>query len=236
MAKLNIPEGYRLGVSKIRTLNEQDARGIRKALDSVRGVRTPGEPTTTIQPEDAALSAVTSVSKENQADLKKIAEALVALYGVKSVKEISVDEFADDVCDAMESLADQDLRLPHAERAEFKNKLLILLGSEVLGLASKAHDLATEDERMFCQARIITDLRPVFGPTIEDGPKAMVVVHLLKLAYHQGSEKHQQFYVSLDADDLQTMKKLIDRAQAKAKSLKSTIKDIRLLGVSRESK
>lgn len=236
MAKLNIPEEYRFGVSKIRTLNEQSARNIRQALDKVTGVHPQGEPATTVQPEDAALSAVTSVSKENPADLKKIAEALVALYGVKSVREISVEEFADDVCDAMESLADPELRLPHAERAEFKNKLLILLGSEVLGLASKAHDLATEDERTFCHARIITDLRPVFGPMIEDGPKAMVVVHLLKLAYHQGNEKHQQFYVALDANDLQAMRKLIDRAEAKAKSLKSTISDIRLLGISGESK
>ena len=94
--------------------------------------------------------------------------------------------------------------------------------------------MRTEDERVFCQARILTDLRPVFGQVIEDGPKAMVVVHLLKLTFHKGSEKHQEFFVSLDGDDLKTLRGLIDRAEAKAKTLKSSIKDVRLFGAPKE--
>jgi hypothetical protein len=236
MAKLNIPDEYRLGVSKIRNLDEQDVRNIRQALDGSIDGTVPAEGSINVKPRDVALTAVRSTSRENPADLKIIAEAIAALYGYKSFREISVEEFADNVCDAMEGLADEELRLPRSERAEFKRKLIILLGSEVLSIASKVRDLATEDERTFCHARIITDLRPVFGSKLEDGPKAVVVVHLLKLSYHQGSDKHQHFYVSMDAEDLQTMKKLIDRAQDKARSLKSSVRDMPVLGVPKESK
>lgn len=62
----------------------------------------------------------------------------------------------------------------------------------------------------------------------------MVVVHLLKLGYHSAAERHQEFFVSLDSDDLQTLRNLIDRAEAKAKSLKTSLRGIRLFGIAKE--
>lgn len=236
MPKLNIPERYRAGVSKIRRLDERSVREIRSALEQPvespkvtgNGVEIPSKP------DAVAIKAMRSVSSVNTSDFKQIAEALAALYGVKSTRDVSVDEFADDVCDALESLPSEEERLPHSEREQFKGKLVTLLSADVFSLVSKTYDLATEDERTFCDARILTDLRPVFGTQVEDGPQAMVVVHLLKLAYHQGSEHHNQFYVALDDDDLQTLKKLLDRAEAKAKTLRSAVKDIRLFGIPKE--
>ncbi len=188
------------------------------------------------RPGDFALTAVQSVSTIKGAEFKQIAEALSALYVVKSAREVSTEEFAEQVCDAMEVLSSDELRLPHEEREEFKAKLVALLGADVFSLVSKVYDLATEDERVFCNARILTDLRPVFGARIEDGPRAMVVLHHLKLGYHQGSERHQQFHIALDGDDLETLRKLIDRAEAKASSLKLALKGTRLFGASKEQK
>lgn len=235
MAKLRIPDRYQAGVSKIRRLDERTVREIRAALDrplnlpkSESSVEPPSNP------DEVAMTAMRSVSSTNFTDFKDIADALAALYGVKSTRENSVEEFVNDVSDAMESLPSDDLRLPEAEREEFKGKLSILLGAEVFSVVAKAHDLATDDERTFCQARILTDLRPVFGPRVEDGPRGMVAVHILKLAYHQGGDKHQQFYVALDSDDLQDLKKVIERAEAKAATLNSVIKNVRIFGVPKE--
>jgi len=236
MAKLNIPEIYRAGVSKIRRLDERSVWEIRKALDQAEestsprqnGVETPRDP------DSVALSAIRSVASANVDEFKQIARALAGLYIAKSVRDVSVDDFAESVCDAMENLPQEDLRLPHSEREEFKEKVKILLGSNFFSVVSKAFDLATDDERTFCDARILTDLRPVFGPQIEEGPQAMVVLHSLKLTYHQGSQKHQQFYIALDDDDLKTLRKLIERAEAKAKALRPAVHDIRLFGIPKE--
>ncbi len=113
--------------------------------------------------------------------------------------------------------------------------MLALLGAEAFTLTAKAQDLQTDDERTFCRARILTDLRPVFGTNIEDGPKGMVIIHLLKLGFHQASERHHdEFYVALDADDLQTLKKVVERAQSKAKILRATVSNLPVLGVAKE--
>jgi len=235
VAKLNIPERYRAGVALIRRLDDQSVQEIRNALDKILDTKTQDQDITSgKQLNDLAATAITSASSKDNIDLKRIAETLVILYGAKSVKDISVEEFADNVCDAMEELESENLKLPHAERKDFKTKLITLLGANVFGIASKIVDLRTDDERVFCHARILTDLRPVFGTRIEEGPQGMIVVHLLKLGFHSASERHQEFFVSLDSEDLQTLRALLDRAEAKAKSLKASLGGIRLYGVAKE--
>jgi hypothetical protein len=235
VAKLNIPERYQAGVALISHLDDQSVQDIRNALDSILDAKTRSDDIASGKMLDELVTAaITSSSKKSILNFDRIAEALVVLYGAKSVKDISVEEFADKVCDAMEHLDSPQSRVPKTEREQFKRKLIILLGADVFGIATKIVDLRTDDERVFCQARILTDLRPVFGPRIEDGPQAMVVVHLLKLGFHSASQKHQEFFVSLDADDLQTLRNLIDRAEAKAKSLEGSLGNVRLFGVAKE--
>ena len=204
MAKLNIPERYRAGVSKIRRLDERTVQEIRKALDqppeesppkSGNGIEVPRDP------DSASIAAVRSVATLNVAEFGQIAESLAGLYTARSVRDVPIADFVEDVCDAMEVLPQEEMRLPHSEREQFKEKLRTLLGSEFFSIVAKAYDLATE-ERTFCSARILTDLRPVFGARVEDGPQAMVVLHTLKLVYHEGSKRHEEFFVALDGDDL----------------------------------
>ncbi len=234
MPELNIPERYQAGVSKIRKLDDRTVRDIRKALDSVVTSQEASDISPMQRPDSVAISAVTSVSQTNLEDFKQIAESLNALYGVRAARDVPVEIFVEEVSDALERLDSPDLKLPHSERSSFQEKLSILLNAEVFGIISKAYDLRTDDERVFCHARILTDLRPIFGQVIEDGPRGMVVVHLLKLGFHRGNERHQEFYVSLDGDDLKTLRGVIDRAEAKAKTLKSSIGDVRLFGAPKE--
>ena len=234
MAKLNIPERYRAGVSAIRSLDEQSVQAIKTALDGTGRQESDDPGAVQSTSGNMAITAVTSVSSVKPAEFKLIGEAIAALYGVKSSRDVSTEAFAEEICDALESIPEENLRLPQTERAQFKEKLLALLSADVFGLVTKIRELTIEHERTFCHARIVTDLRPVFGSSVEDGPRAMLVEHILRLAYHQGSEKPQDFYVALDADDLRTLRQIIDRAEAKAKTLKSAVKDIRLFGVPKE--
>jgi hypothetical protein len=236
VAKLYIPERYRAGVSKIRGLDERTVREIRKALDqpsetplaNADGLEVPRNP------DAVAIAAVRSVSSLNLTEFGQIAESLAGLYTARSMRDAPIADFVEDVCDAMEALPKEELRLPHSERDQFKEKLTTLLGSDFFSIVAKAYDLASEDERTFCGARILTDLRPVFGPNVEDGPQAMVVLHTLKLIFHEQNREHQEFYLSLDATDLRTLRKLIDRAEAKANTLRPAVKDVRLLGIPKE--
>lgn len=234
MAKLNIPERHRASVAAIRELDEASVQAIRDALDGTTQQKTADFDSTPGTPNDFAITALTTVSATKSVGTKQIADAIAGLYAAKSARDVSTEDFVEEVCDAMESLPSEELRLPHAERASFKAKLSTILGAELFSLVAKVYDLATEDERIFCSARILTDLRPVFGLSVSDGPRAFIVTHLLKVAYHQGSKEHKNFYVTLDADDLQRLKGLIERAESKARSLKSAVRDIRTIGVPKE--
>ena len=216
-----------------------DVQKIRAILDEVSSPSIQRHETTQELPSDpgAAITAVRKASpRTGIANFTKLLDVLIALYEIKSQRDISVEEFVDQVCNAMETFDNPEQHLEHSERADFAGKLLTLLNADVFALVAKAHDLVTEDERTFCHARILTDLRPVFGSVVEDGPKAMIVMHTLKLAFHQqgSNDDHGEFYVTLDAEDLQSLKKLIDRAEAKSKSLAIVNKNIRLFGASPE--
>jgi hypothetical protein len=195
LPKLNIPERYRAGVSKIRRLDERTVQEIRKALDNPHeasaknnhGVEVPRDP------NSVAISAVRSVATINVAEFAQIAESFAGLYTARSIREMPIEDFVEQVCDAMEIIPQEDLRVPSSERELFKGKLFTLLSSDFFGIVAKAYDLATEG-RTFCSARILTDLRPVFGARVEDGPQAMVVLHTLKLTYHEGGKRHQDSF------------------------------------------
>lgn len=237
MAKLNIPERYRPTLSSIRSLSERDAQQIRAVMDQVASAQPRNSGAELELPSDpgAAMVAVRNASSRVEiANFTKILDLLITLYEIKSQRDVTVEEFVDGVSDAMEELDNPEYRLAPSERPDFAGKLLTLLNAEIFALVAKAQDLVTEDERTFCHARILTDLRPIFGSNVEDGPKAMIAMHTLKLAFHEqgSSDDHGEFYVALDAEDLQALRKLIDRAEAKARSLQSALgRNVRLFGI-----
>lgn len=221
-------------MSRIRTLDTGAVEMIRAALD--QATSGPGDQGNSGPPDpDAlALEAIERVSGTEIKNLREIAFALAALYHVRSSREAPLDHFVDEVCDAMESLQSDDLRLSTSQRPEFREKLARLLGAPGLAVITKAADLSGADERTFCHARVLTDLRPVFGAIVEDGPQAMIVIHQLKLTYHHGSSKHEHFHVTLDDGNLQELRILIDRADAKARTLKSAVNNIRIFGTPKD--
>lgn len=223
MPTMQIPDRHQPGLAKLYELGDASVRAIRNIFDRVPDTVNPVD----IAATDAALTSAATIS-----DLKGILDALVPLYVLKSTKEsVLLDQFAEDIANAMASLKSA-LALTDKHRPTFKANLLTLLGSEHFLTISKAYDLATDDERTFCDARIITDLRPVFGTPIEDGPKGTVIVHLLKIGYHEGNKRHQAFHVALDSPDLKELKRVIERAESKAAAIKSKLKDTHVLGIS----
>ena len=205
--KLTIPKQHRDGIARIQDLDAPTVERLHAAISGSVASLGPTQMSATLLPP---------ISVAGIENAKQLADTISALYRVKSANDVTIEEFADSVCDAV--------GLSGSERDRLRTNLLALLSIEKLSLNAKAVDLQTEDERTFCDARILTDLRPVFGPHVSEGPKAMVIVHLLKLGYHQASaDRHQDFYVSLDADDLKTLRKIIDRAEEKAKILKATV-------------
>jgi len=147
-------------------------------------------------------------------DLKVILDALLVLNGVRAFVSLGVPEFATAVCDARE------LKVPSEDREVFIDSLTRILGAEYVNVTSKAMNVLTEYERTLHDARVMTDIRPVFGEDAARGPVAATIAHTLRLTYHE-RQRLQDFYIGLDTGDVKTLLEVLKRAEIKAASLRS---------------
>jgi hypothetical protein len=154
-----------------------------------------------------------------------LAGLLLSLSSIAdSMPDMRVDEFVSTVATAAEETGEEQLRASREQWDVLRNRLERLLGPKTrLWLWAKATALFTEQERLFCDARILTDIRPIFDRNAADGPAALSVIHTLKLILHTTSEEVQEFFIALDSDDLLTLKQTIQRAEEKQTALESLI-------------
>ena len=222
MAQLSIPEDRREGLSLIRRLSTAATHEICALLQKSLGGSLP---------EALALRPSSSFATLTAEEVESLLVSVLELYRVRADRDVTVQEFATDVADAMVEIEEVEFRIPNSGREEFEQRLQVLLGADELSLVSKANNLAGEDERSFCDARIITDVRPVFLDAPQTSPTAMVIVQRLKIEYHVGGSKHQEMYIAVDADDLKRLQSVISRAQAEARNLESALEGFHLFGV-----
>ncbi|MBI2681955.1 MAG: hypothetical protein HYX26_01835 [Acidobacteriales bacterium] len=225
MARLKIPERHREGIARIAKLSADEAQSIRSALDSSVGRKHEEETQGT--PADVATAALGKMAGVERVELRQVSEALASMYLEKQRRDVSTEEFVSEVADALEDVHE----LTPNDRPVLLKNLDTLLTSDLFTITTKVFDLKTESDKIYCESRILTDLRPVFGIDVNEGPTAMVVMHQLKLSFHQGGPRHQDVYIALDADDLEELKKVLERAEQKAATLRAIVKDVRLFGI-----
>ena len=117
---------------------------------------------------------------------------------------------------------DSDKRL--AERVER------LLSCDVVRVHSKTLLIGSQHERIFANAQIVTDLRPLFKSDIEEEPEpeGVLLSHTLSVHFIGSDGTHDTFFVVLDDQDIETIGALIDRARLKAKSMRRIVKEFGL--------
>lgn len=209
-----IPDRYRPGVVKIIELDDHKASELEETLAAC--LPTPGF--------KQFLSAVQSRLKNwKPEDLHAILRSLYSLSLAVADEEISVDEFVIQLTSVMRCSDQTDLRISEETEVAFSSHLKKLLSVESLTLAAKALGLRGDYQRSYCDSRILTDIRPIFGSPTEK-PVGAFVEHTLKIEYHENGE-HKEFYVVLDNGDLGKIRKVLDRAESKAAALKSIIRE-----------
>ncbi len=104
------------------------------------------------------------------------------------------------------------------EQKRLKELLLILLRSSAVTMTLKAAEVALEVDRAFDEARVMTDLRPLFSDN--DEVSAGVVMHTLRISLI-GTEG---ISVVLDEADLLQLEQQILRARKKASALREKLR------------
>lgn len=153
-------------------------------------------------------------------EVRGAVETLLELAMVRATADVETPEFVDDVVRGMQVAVGE--AFTESDRARLTERLPRLLEVQSIAAPSKARSLLVDHAHYMCRARIFTDVRPVFGPDVQQSPTTAFVVHTLKLSYHQGSSV-RDFFVVLDRRDLDELSDLLERAKRKEGSLQAML-------------
>jgi hypothetical protein len=139
----------------------------------------------------------------------RLLRALTGMYLAHLQENVTLEEYAQAI--AREYLADEE-----GGADQLANSIVTLLGQhDSLGVSAKALALRFSGIHTLCGTpRLITDIRPVFQEREPLKLKATLLLHSLVLSYHVGEQVHE-LTLTLDDSDLDSLRKILDRARIK---------------------
>jgi len=190
-------------------MSEDEVIALRDALSRI-GV--------TLKPPTLAAQVVAQI-KSPSPELDEIVQTLTALSSARVTADASLEEFAKDVAKSVSRRKDKP---KDYDQAAFEHRLTSLLSTDSITLSARAADIQHDYQRIFASARIVSDIRSVFGTATIDTVGAMIV-HNLKVTYFEEGRIREAFF-ALDNADLATLRKVVDRAELKTAKLEHVIK------------
>lgn len=97
-----------------------------------------------------------------------------------------------------------------------------ILGPEgTIAVAAKAGELLLEQQLVFCSARTLTDVRPVFDKPAER-IRLFLPFHTLAITCHEAGEM-REIRIAMDLGDIVRLRKELDRAERKEKMVRESL-------------
>lgn len=206
-SSLRIPPRYLPGIRAIVRLTDEGAAQLHVVLQEVPRHLT----------SERLARQIAAAAPELADDAAEVTEAVLSLVALLPEEAPATARLARDVSES------PDLELDAEARAILAERLSGLLSIDALQVSARALDVITEYERVFHDARILTDVRPVFRSDPSQGPAAAAVVATLKVDFHEADRSLSSAYFAMDHSDLLLLRDVIDRAIAKTESLKRLI-------------
>ena len=204
---LHIPTRYITVMNKIVSLPDAAVDELVNALESS---------SITSKPEELAALIADRVPSIPKDDLSGIVDVAYALYHVREFSELNPSSFLNELVEGVRQQAKPEI--PDNGVSLLRERFRRLLRIKTLETISKALKLQRDGERIYCEAKIVSDIRPVFSDDVTAKPLAAVITHTLEVAYHENGE-HEEFFIVLDQEDLDALDEVIERAKAKHETL-----------------
>lgn len=210
---LKIPEQHLLGLKTLLLAEDELLEGLVLELAKVKPC---------ISYRDLAEEISKTNPRLGRSDTVKILDTVVSLYETHISEEMSHVELVSDVIDAAfqteifkgTSESDKDRLVTRLSR-------LLTLGGP-LAVAAKARGVLTDNQKTYIDSRILSDVRSIFVDGPSDEPAAAVILHTLKIVYYK-NYRREEFFVTLDTEDLKSLRTTIERAERKTQSLRSVL-------------
>lgn len=210
----SIPQRYRAGLAALAALPESAFADFIDWVEKGVSADTPAALAERLENELPAF--------HGDPESVKILSAAESIQGVYKNSHVSLQTFASEIAEAL--LDDAPTLKKEIDPRLLSERIKKTVKAPTIEITTeKIKELQTEVERGFCSARILTDARVSFAHDPSVAPAAMTIMHTLRIRYHDDSARHREFYVSLDMEDLASLKEAIERAQTKSKTLEALL-------------
>lgn len=208
MAGITPPISFK---SHIHALLDADDNSIESLVEGLKGALV------SLNASALALQLVDEVEGLDDMSLIRIVSFLVSSAKVMSDVDKSPAEFSEELAMGIVNEADFAIGIDKEDRLR-KRLEILFSGDTPLKVTAKVQGVIEEHDHVFCKCRIMTDIRPIFSDQVGEPPQNAVLVHSLKIGYHENKE-HKEFYVTLDDEDIGVLKEALERAVEKSNSL-----------------
>lgn len=224
MQALQIPQQIQIALAKLHALTDELFDELLAAL---------GEAPSGLSMELLTLRVARAAPNLSQADLRQFLTILVFGYSLASRLDLDSTQVAERLSDQVAILSRPGERLDPKDLSTMTHRLAQLLAvSTPVNLIAKAEGIWQELPRRLTAARLLTDIRPIFGDDVTQRPAAALIVHTISFSYYEGAEEHQ-FHVNLDTNGLSLLERILERARRKEQNLEATLREIGLAYASR---
>jgi len=207
MSKFRIPEEVIPGFDYISKLNEPQVKLLASIIKNVHvGIGI-------IEFEELLRLK----AKVSSTEIESLARTLYSFGGLLEDEKISAQEFAKEITDSYVNQVDKKVD----SKTLKKNIIQLLSNYEKLVLTFKAMNLLSENDNIFRKSKIVSDVRLIFNENMANKDRNAVLVHRMKIDYSRNNND-KEFFFSLDTNDLEQLKKQIDRALEKTKQIKNS--------------
>lgn len=202
MTNIRIPIGHRDPLLFVARADDEDYRAVTNCWDTA--------PAGVLRRTDL-LAALTE-------HVGEIADSLIdALLGARSFganRDWSPELNAERVSSS------ETLDLEEEERARLRVRLEELFERPALDLFARAVSIHAEDRNVYCSARTLSDLRPIFSRGDNPKPEGAIIRHTLTFDVHIDG-RLESIAISADENALTQLASAIERALQKGEALRS---------------
>jgi mRNA-degrading endonuclease YafQ of YafQ-DinJ toxin-antitoxin module len=213
---LVIPKENERGIAVIKLLSDSDTNQVsevfKKSIPPIRYT----DIVSALQP------ILHGLSKE---DIEDLVDAIYSLYFLRSDSDVSIQQFLADLLEAIKESDNKEIQTTNAaELAILESKFKSLLTIRPLSTLAKAHELRGDFANIFWDAKVISDIRPVWDEDVKVPPDGVVIAQTLKLKYGD-VESPKELYLNMNEEDIELLISVLMRAQQKRATLESLAKE-----------
>jgi hypothetical protein len=213
MATLKIPDRFKKALITISLLEDAAVQELATAL---------GKGGCSVLSDEMSSGIAKQTAGSSFKDARALVDALLSLYVLKANTNRTSEKVAQDVAYTLASEGAASEAVDTEKQRHIADKLNRLLSVEAMDMCAKATGLQAEFGRVFVDSRVVTDVRPVFGSSVESPPIGAVLIHNLKVEYVERGVRRELFF-ALDCNDISGLMGVLERAKEKERTLRSSL-------------